>query len=212
MSNFKTNSRFNILNEKPKILENTDNNLSRGNYGRPNERRENSFKDRRKILQKEEEEQRKQFEEMRREKEKKEALKETNFPDLIQDIFIDPDKKILENKDTLLIITTNYSEDSMHQIIKSHWEKYNYFIVLFTLAHLQINILNHSYVPKHIKLTNEEKIEFLQKYNVNESQIPEISRFDPVARAICLRPNDVCKIIRYDKISYNNDYYRICVS
>uniref|UniRef100_A0A6C0EV16 RNA polymerase subunit H/Rpb5 C-terminal domain-containing protein n=1 Tax=viral metagenome TaxID=1070528 RepID=A0A6C0EV16_9ZZZZ len=140
------------------------------------------------------------------------VLKKTNFPGIIYDIFVDPDKKVLGKKDTLLIITTNYSEDSMHQIIKSAWEIDNHFIVLFTLAHLQINILNHSYVPKHIKLTDDEKMEFLKTYNVNETQIPEISRFDPVARAICLKPNDVCKIIRYDKISFNNDYYRICVS
>ena len=90
------------------------------------------------------------------------VLKKTNFPGIIYDIFVEPDKKVLGKKDTLLIITTNYSEDSMHQIIKSAWEIDNHFIVLFTLAHLQINILNHSYVPKHIKLTDDEKLEFLK--------------------------------------------------
>ena len=59
---------------------------------------------------------------------------------------------------------------------------------------------------------DEEKEEFYKKFNVNETQIPEISRFDPVARALCLRPKQICKITRYDKISYKNDYYRICVS
>jgi DNA-directed RNA polymerase subunit H (RpoH/RPB5) len=139
------------------------------------------------------------------------VLKKTNFPGIIYEIF-NSESPLLEKKDTLLIITTNYSEDSMHQIIKSSWEIDNQFIVLFTLAHLQINILQHSYVPKHTKLTDEEKMEFYKNYNVNESQVPEISRFDPVARAICLRPKDICKIMRYDKISYNNEYYRICVS
>ena len=139
------------------------------------------------------------------------VLKKTNFPMIIYDIF-NSDTPILTKKDTLLIITTNYSEDSMHQIIKNSWEIDNLFIVLFTLAHLQINILEHSYVPTHIKLTNDEKLEFYKKFNVNEKQIPEISRFDPVARALCLKPNEVCKIIRYDKISYKNEYYRICIS
>jgi DNA-directed RNA polymerase subunit H (RpoH/RPB5)/REP element-mobilizing transposase RayT len=142
---------------------------------------------------------------------KNNVLKKTNFPSMVFELF-NVDKPVLSKKDTLLVITTNYSEDSIHQYIKHTWETEHIFIVLFTLAHLQINILEHSYVPKHIKLTDEERDAFYKKYNVNESQVPEISRFDPVARALCLRPKQICKIIRYDKISFKNEYYRICVS
>jgi DNA-directed RNA polymerase subunit H (RpoH/RPB5)/REP element-mobilizing transposase RayT len=142
---------------------------------------------------------------------KNNVLKKTNFPTMVFDLF-NVDKPMLSKNDTLLVITTNYSEDSIHQYIKHTWETENIFIVLFTLAHLQINILEHSYVPKHIKLTDEERDAFYKKFNVNETQVPEISRFDPVARALCLRPKQICKIIRYDKISYKNEHYRICVS
>jgi len=142
---------------------------------------------------------------------KNNVLKKTNFPTMVDKLFNVEDSQ-LSKKDTLLIITTNYSEDSIHQYMKHTWETENIFIVLFTLSHLQINILDHSYVPKHIKLTDEEKDEFYKKFHVNETQIPEINRFDPVARALCLRPKQICKIIRYDKISYKNEYYRICVS
>jgi DNA-directed RNA polymerase subunit H (RpoH/RPB5) len=139
------------------------------------------------------------------------VLKKNSILTLKSKIF-DGDEPLLSKKDTLFIVTTNYSEDSIHSMIKNSWETEGIFIVLFNLAHLQINILQHTYVPKHIKLNDEEKEEFYKKYNVTEKQIPEISRFDPVARALCLRPSQICKIIRYDKISYNNDYYRICVS
>jgi DNA-directed RNA polymerase subunit H (RpoH/RPB5) len=139
------------------------------------------------------------------------VLKKNSIVALKQKIF-DGDEPILTKKDTLFIVTTNYSEDSVHSMIKNSWETEGIFIVLFNLAHLQINILKHTYVPKHVKLTDEEADEFYKKYNVNETQIPEISRFDPVARALCLRPKQICKITRYDKISYKNDYYRICVS
>ena len=139
------------------------------------------------------------------------VLKKNSIVSLKTKIF-DGDEPILTKKDTLFIVTTNYSEDSVHAMIKNSWESEGIFIVLFNLAHLQINILNHSYVPKHVKLTDEEADEFYKRYNVNETQIPEISRFDPVARALCLRPKQICKITRYDKISYKNDYYRICVS
>ena len=139
------------------------------------------------------------------------VLKKNSIVALKSKIF-DGEVPLLLKKDTLFIVTTNYSEDSVHSMIKHSWETEGIFIVLFNLAHLQINILQHTYVPKHIKLTDEETMEFYKKYNVNESQIPEISRFDPVARALCLRPKQVCKITRFDKISYKNDYYRICVS
>jgi DNA-directed RNA polymerase subunit H (RpoH/RPB5) len=138
-------------------------------------------------------------------------LKKNSIISLKSKIF-DDEVPILSKKDTLFIVTTNYSEDSVHAMIKQSWETEGIFIVLFNLAHLQINILQHTYVPKHIKLNDEETQEFYKKFNVNETQIPEISRFDPVARALCLRPKQICKITRFDKISYKNDYYRICVS
>ena len=76
-----------------------------------------------------------------------------------------------------------------------------------------MNILKHTFVPKHVKLTPEEKIEFYKAYNIqNDLQLPEISRFDPVSKVILLRPNEVCEIIRYDKISLMNKYYRVCIS
>ena len=81
-----------------------------------------------------------------------------------------------------------------------------------SLHDLQYNILEHSFVPQHIKLTEIEKNDLYLKYNIeNDKQMPQISRFDPIAKAILLRPGEVCKIIRHDKISLQNDYYRICV-
>ena len=35
--------------------------------------------------------------------------------------------------------------------------------------------------------------------------------FDPVAKAILMKPGEVCKITRNDKISLENVMYRICV-
>jgi DNA-directed RNA polymerase I, II, and III subunit RPABC1 len=68
-------------------------------------------------------------------------------------------------------------------------------------------------VPKHIKLNNTQKQEFLDKYNIyKEDRIPEISRFDPVAKAIGLQPGEVCKIIRPSRTSIEGVYYRICLN
>ena len=73
------------------------------------------------------------------------------------------------------------------------------------------NILEHSLVPKHRILSNEEKDSIKKKYYiVNESEFPEISRFDPVAIAIGLRPNQLCEILRSSKTSITTFYYRLC--
>jgi DNA-directed RNA polymerase subunit H (RpoH/RPB5) len=142
---------------------------------------------------------------------KQNMVKKNNIETFINEIF--EDNIPIEKNDTLVIITTEYSQDSIHKIIKNIWENEQKYVVIMTLANLQYNILKHTFVPKHIKLSEEEKVDFYKKFNVqNDSQLPEISRFDAVAKIIFLRPGDVCKIIRYDKISYTNEYYRLCVS
>jgi DNA-directed RNA polymerase subunit H (RpoH/RPB5) len=52
----------------------------------------------------------------------------------------------------------------------------------------------------------------MKKYNITDKiQFPDISRFDPVARVIGLRPGQVCHIIRPSKTAIQANYYRICV-
>ena len=142
---------------------------------------------------------------------KQNMVKKNNIENFINEIF--EDNIPIKKNDTLVIITTEYSQDSVHKIIKNIWENEQKYVVIFTLANLQYNILKHSFVPKHNKLSDEEKLEFYKNFNIQyDSQLPEISRFDAVAKIIFLRPGDVCKIIRYDKISYTNVFYRLCVS
>ena len=65
---------------------------------------------------------------------------------------------------------------------------------------------------KHEKLSLEEKEELYRSKNIKEdSQMPEISVFDPMAKVMLLRPGEVCKITRYNKIAFEDIYYRICV-
>ena len=46
---------------------------------------------------------------------------------------------------------------------------------------------------------------------MNEKQWPEISRFDPVAQAIGLRPYQLCKIYRKSPTASVSIYYRLCI-
>ena len=62
------------------------------------------------------------------------------------------------------------------------------------------------------KILNDEEVDTFKKtYNITDNkQLPEISRYDPVAIAIGMRPGQICKIIRPSKTAITTDYYRIC--
>ena len=91
------------------------------------------------------------------------------------------------------------------------WLKDNIYFSIFNLHYYLYNILNHDLVPPHRILSKEEKETVKKKYNiVKDSQFPEISRFDPVALAIGIRPNQVCEIERPSPTSITTYYYRLC--
>ena len=48
--------------------------------------------------------------------------------------------------------------------------------------------------------------------HLTNKQIPDISRFSPVAQLIGIRPGQICKIYRYSKTAINTDFYRVCTS
>ena len=117
---------------------------------------------------------------------------------------------VLTEKD-MLIIVTKQEVKTMNQYLNQLFLQ-GRFIVLLSLDRLQFNILNHQYVPPHTILSKEELNEMMKKYNVGDkSQLPDISRYDPVALAIGMRPGDVCKIDRPSKSAIHSTYYRVCV-
>jgi DNA-directed RNA polymerase subunit H (RpoH/RPB5) len=135
-------------------------------------------------------------------------INKNNLKEIVHTIKED---KELNTEDFIVIILNDYTLDTIQSFLKTD-AKFDNYVHLFNLYSLQFKILEHKYVPKHIKLTDDEKKEFYNKYNItNNSQIPEISRFDPVANAIFLKPGDVCKILRYEKASFLNEYYRYCI-
>tara|TARA_Y100000992_G_scaffold302159_1_gene275272 strand:+ start:4709 stop:5374 length:666 start_codon:yes stop_codon:yes gene_type:complete len=118
-------------------------------------------------------------------------------------------EKILTKNDALFIVYNCDANDSCKIQLKHIWEEKGYLISVININRLQFNLLEHSLVPKHIVLQNNEKKEFVDKYGTN---IPEISRFDPVAQIIAMKPNDICKIERPSKNAIKADYYRICIN
>jgi|TARA_Y100000992_G_C21273481_1_gene498403 DNA-directed RNA polymerase subunit H (RpoH/RPB5) len=130
--------------------------------------------------------------------------------EIIEDLYyID---NILEKKDNLIIITDDEPNDSILTKVKYLFDHDGIFVIIHNIKRLQYNMLHHNLVPTCNVLTNDEKDSFMKKYNIkNNSQIPEISRFDPQALVMCIRPGDVTKFTRKSITSLESDYYRVCV-
>lgn len=138
------------------------------------------------------------------------ALRPNNIHEMIEDLFIS--SETLTKNDTLFIIIKEFPNETMINELKHIWETDGIFIVIECIQQLQFNILKHTYVPNHIIISEEEVQDVMNKYNItNKNNFPDISRFDPVARVIGLRPGQVCKIIRPSKTAIESLYYRICV-
>ena len=60
---------------------------------------------------------------------------------------------------------------------------------------------------------NETEVgDLMKRYNIlSLEQLPEINRFDPVAKLIGIKPKEVCEIIRPSKSAIESKYYRVCV-
>ena len=96
----------------------------------------------------------------------------------------------------------------MYPVVKSK----KYFFLNERSAWTSAFIGNVLTVPLALLLKNQKE-ELAKEYNiVNESQWPEISRFDPAALAIGLRPGQVAEIIRKSPTALETKYYRLCVS
>lgn len=138
----------------------------------------------------------------------KPSIKKNNLERLVSGFYEDYDK----TKCNLIIIFLQPINETIQKTIQSLWENYKEYVVIFDIKSLLFNILKHDYVPKHEKLSLEEKTKLYKDMNIaDDSQLPQISMQDPMSKVNLMRPGDVCRIIRHDKISYTNNYYRICV-
>ena len=139
------------------------------------------------------------------------SIRPQNIHDMIDDLY--HLEQLIGSKDALLIIAKDPPNDTLINILQQLFADDQIYITIISLSQLQFNILEHDLVPKHTKMTPEEVVEFKKKYNIiNDKQIPQISRFDPVAQAIGLRPGECCHIQRMSKTAIDGDYYRICVN
>jgi len=137
-------------------------------------------------------------------------LRPQNLDDIIEDLF--SIEEVLTKNDTLVVITDEEPNDTITAKVKYLYDRNGIFVVMHNISRLQFNILEHSLVPNITILDADEKTQFMKDFSIrNTKQLPELSRFDPQALAISLRPGDICKITRDSATALKTNYYRVCV-
>ena len=138
------------------------------------------------------------------------TMNESQLQVYVEDLYFD--SNTLTKDDTLIVIFENEPNASLIEYLKHLYNQDGIFVVVHNIERLQFNILEHQLVPKISILNESDTAELIKTYNLKSlNQLPEISRFDPQALAVCLRPGQVCKLIRSSPTSMTSTYYRVCV-
>ena len=133
-----------------------------------------------------------------------------NLWTMVEDIF-DIEELLEYDTGELIIITENIPNASNIALLNSIYNNDSAFINIISYKELQYNKLKHTMVPKHTIMSEDEKEEVKKKYNIDgDDKFPDISRHDPIARLIGLKPGQLCHIERYSLSSGKVPYYRIC--
>jgi DNA-directed RNA polymerase subunit H (RpoH/RPB5) len=137
-------------------------------------------------------------------------INRANLDNIIEDLYnID---NVLTKDDTLIIIIEDEPNDTIINKVKYLYDHDGIFVIIHNINRLQYNILNHTFVPKCEILGDNQIKELKKKYNImNSKQLPEISRFDPQALVMCIRPGDICEFKRESSTALDYNYYRVCV-
>ena len=139
-----------------------------------------------------------------------EKLNDKKVYEFIDDLF-HLEEMLNENDELLIIVKNQNINNTLEELMNFIYVKDNIFVNIKKIDHYLFNILDHSMVPEHKVLNKTEKEFIMEKYKIiNEKQLPEISRFDPVASAIGLRPGELCEITRPSTTSITSKYYRLC--
>jgi len=138
------------------------------------------------------------------------GLRSQNIDELLNEYF-HIDDRLTKNDDLILICDDDQNDNIMNKV-KYLFEHDGIFVNIMNIKRLQFNILEHEIVPKSRVLSDEETDNLKVQYNLKHlKQLPEISRFDPQAQAMCLRPGQVCEFKRKSVSALTTNYYRICV-
>ncbi len=138
-------------------------------------------------------------------------IRPAQVQDYIEDLFQLDDPPILTKTDDLVIVSKDEPNDVLKNLLNLEYEQNKYYVNVYNFHNYLFNILDNDLVPEHRILNDEEKEKVAKKYNImKDENWPEISRFDPPAIAIGLRPGEVAEITRNSPTALETKYWRLC--
>ena len=123
-------------------------------------------------------------------------------------------KTQLKSNDRLILIAhekINIPGSSFETMLNNFYNQKGYYVQIISLNQLHINIVDHCDVPHHEVISEEQKKELLEKYNIKDINLPVILRDDAMARYLGMIPGEVVRILRPSPTSGTYETYRICV-
>jgi len=76
----------------------------------------------------------------------------------------------------------------------------------------KIIIKNHVLMPKHEKLSEKEKQELFEKYNISLKELPKIKKDDSAIASLNANAGDIIKITRTSPTAGETVFYRGVIS
>ena len=67
----------------------------------------------------------------------------------------------------------------------------------------------HILTPKHIKISEREKTQLLEKYHVTSKELPKVQKTDSAIKELEAKPGDVIKIMRKSPTAGESFFYRV---
>jgi DNA-directed RNA polymerase subunit H (RpoH/RPB5) len=137
-------------------------------------------------------------------------IRRENLDQIIEDLYMI--ENVLEKTDSVIIISNEEPNETILAKLVYLYDRDGIFVNIINIKRLQFNILNHRLVPPISIVDETEVTGLMQRLNLKSlSQLPEISRFDPQAMAIGLRPKQICLIKRNSSTALEYNFYRVCV-
>ena len=75
----------------------------------------------------------------------------------------------------------------------------------------RVDVSKHVLIPKHAVLSQREKADLLERYNITISSLPRILKEDPAIARFSAKDGDVVKIIRKSLTAGESTFYRVIV-
>lgn len=139
------------------------------------------------------------------------TLRPAIFNNLVNELFETEAALTDRTKDMIIVISQEEPNSSVQLALEYMFNKDQYFISVIPIARLQFNVLEHALVPKGHILKDEDVAELMQKLNLKDlRKLPEISRFDPQALAMGIRPGKVVMFERKSPTALVTPYWRYC--